>query len=391
MTTTVLHQIGRLFTSTDDGVLENAWLRFSEGVIVDFGTGQHPGADEEIDILGALVTPGLIDAHTHPVYAGDRLDEITRRSAGASYAEIASTGGGIAATVNATRDAKRSELRSLVRSRLGEWLREGCTTVEAKSGYQLNKDRELGDIAMLAEMSGADGVPELSVTFLGAHAVAPEMAGRPDDYVAEVASWSKEAKLAGASSVDVFCDEGYFSVEQSRRVLAAGAAAGLIPRIHADELAHTGGAQLAAELGARSADHLLLCDEADAKALAASGVVATLCPVTALAVGAMPPARLFLDQGVTVALATDHNPGMSGTSSMSLIVGLGVHALGLSVVESLVAATAGGAASLGYHDRGALEVGRRADLVVWDAAHEGAFVWELGMRPARVFLNGRQL
>ncbi len=389
--TTVIHNIGRLFTSGPDGVLEDAWLLFDAGEITDFGVGQHPGADRELDAEGALVTPGLIDAHTHPVYAGDRLDEIARRSAGVSYTDISTSGGGIESTVRATRAADRSELRTLVRERLGRWLLQGCTTVEVKSGYQLDRDRELGDIAMLSSMGGSKGLPELSVTFLGAHAVAPEMAGRPDEYLAEVASWSVEARLAGATSIDVFCDVGYFTVEQSRRLLRAGEAKGLAPRIHADELGHTGGALLAAEVGARSADHLLLCDDIDARALASAAVVATLCPVTALAVGQMPPARTFLDHGVTVALGTDHNPGMSGTSSMSLVVGLGVLALDMSVTEALIAATSGSAASLGYGDRGEIAVGNRADLVLWKADHEGAFAWELGLQPSRVLLRGVEL
>jgi imidazolonepropionase len=386
--TTVIRNIGRLFTSGPEGVLEDAWLLMADGEILSTGIGQQPGADQEIDAGGALVTPGLIDAHTHPVYAGDRFDEIALRSAGATYAEIAESGGGIGATLRATRSAARDDLETAVRGRLAKWLEQGTTSVEVKTGYQLTKEGELADVAMLAALSGSAGLPDLSVTFLAAHAVPPEMSGRADDYLAQVAAWSSEAQNCGATSIDVFCDLGYFTVDQARRVLRAGSANGLVPRIHADELAHTGGGLLAAELGVRSADHLLRCDDIDAVALASAGVVATLCPVTALAMGEMPPVRTFVDHGVTIALGTDHNPGMSGTSSMSLIVGLGVHAFGVSVDEALRAATAGGAASLGFEDRGQIAPGKRADLVVWSADHEGAFAWELGLLPSRVFLEG---
>jgi imidazolonepropionase len=183
----------------------------------------------------------------------------------------------------------------------------------------------------------------------------------------------------------VFCDAGYFTIAQSRRLLGAAASAGLLPRIHADELARTGGAMLAAELGCSSADHLLLVDELDARALAASGVVATLAPVTALAMGKTPPVATLLNAGVSIALGSDHNPGTCGTTSMSLVVALAVSELGLSVGQALEAATAGGAASLRLSDRGRIDVGRRADLVAWDADHEGAFAWSYGLQPRQVW------
>ncbi|HLQ61393.1 MAG TPA: amidohydrolase family protein, partial [Candidatus Acidoferrales bacterium] len=185
------------------------------------------------------------------------------------------------------------------------------------------------------------------------------------------------------------CDAGYFSVEQSRLVLEAGQKAGLMPRVHADELAHSGGSLLAAELGAASADHLLLADERDARALAAAGVSAVLCPGTALSLGKLPPARRLLEAGVTLALGSDHNPGTSGLVGVAPAIALAVAALGLSVEEALLAATAGGAASLRLGDRGVVEAGRRADLVAWDADHEGAFAWAFGLRARRVWLGGQ--
>ncbi|HEV7762989.1 MAG TPA: amidohydrolase family protein, partial [Acidimicrobiales bacterium] len=207
----------------------------------------------------------------------------------------------------------------------------------------------------------------------------------------EVAGWTGEAAAAGARFVDVFCDAGYFTVDQARRVLLAGRAAGLRPRIHADEFERTGGSLLAAELHAVSADHLLCVTDEDARALGAADVVATLCPITALALRRTPPARTLVDHGVTLALGSDHNPGQSGTTSMSLVVGLAVHVLGLSVDEALTAATAGGARSVATPDRGAIRPGAVADLVAWDADHEGAFAWDLGLRPRRVWKGGVSL
>jgi imidazolonepropionase len=388
--TWLLTNIGRLFTATEAGVLTDAAVLVDGDRIRWIGAaGESPPVEpgEIVDAAGALVTPGLIDAHTHPVYAGDRLAEIALRSAGASYQEIAASGGGIGSTVAATRAAGMSELKRLVRTRLESWLTDGTTTVEAKTGYHLERDGELAAVALLASVGTAAATPRVVVTFLGAHDVPPE---RPDlaGYATEVAGWCGDAAGAGARFVDVFCDAGYFSVDQSRQVLQAGVAAGLRPRLHADELERSGGSLLAAELGAVSADHLLCATDEDAKALAEAGVVATLCPVTALAMRRQPPARLLVDCGVTLALGSDHNPGQSGTTSMSLVVGLAVHLLGLSIDEALAAATAGGARAVAVSDRGRIAPGLLADLVAWDAEHEGAFAWELGLPPLRVWRGG---
>jgi imidazolonepropionase len=389
-----LRHAGRLFTATARGVLDDA------AVLVDDGRVTWVGADSElaagdahvVDCGGALVTPGLIDAHTHPLYGGRRFAEIAARSAGAGYLEIAAAGGGIGSTVRSTRAASRESLLVELEERLRSWLATGTTSVEAKTGYFLDEAGELAGVRMLAGCAGragaASGLPRVEVTFLGAHAVGPERAGNQAAFVEDVAGWCAGAAAAGARHCDVFCDEGYFSVEESRRILLAGRDAGLLPRLHADELARTGGAQLAAELGAASADHLLLIDESDAKVLAETGVVATLAATTALSMGRTPPARALLDAGTTIALGTDHNPGTCGTTSMSLVVGLAVTVLGLSVTEALTAATAGGAASLRLADRGRIEPGALADLVCWDADHEGAFAWSFGLLPRLVVLGG---
>ena len=390
----LLDQIGRLWLGTGRGVLEDAAVAI-EGERIAWAGPAAPGPPPEIatrieevyGCAGALVTPGLIDAHAHPVYAGDRMAEIARRSAGASYAEIAAMGGGIGATVAATRRAPAPELRALVAERLAAWLRSGTTTVEAKTGYHLEGAGELEALRILVELGGDPTLPRVEPTFLGAHAV-PQGVG-PERFIDEVVEWCPQAAAAGARFCDVFCDEGYFTVAQSRKVLAAGLQAGLIPRIHADELAHSGGSLLAAEVNAQSADHLLYADDTDCRALAKTGVVATLSTGTALAMGKMPPARASLDAGVTLALGTDHNPGTCGATSMSLVIALAVAAFGLSVDEALTAATAGGALSLRLEDRGSVAEGKLADLVVWDAEHEGAFAWSYGLAPLQVFLGGK--
>lgn len=398
MTATLITGIGRLFTATETGTLDGASVAVDgDRVAWVGGHGERPPPElaarieAEVDAGGALVTPGLVDAHTHPVYAGDRHAEIARRSAGASYAEIAAMGGGITSTVAATRAAAPAELAAAVRDRLARWPAGGATTVEAKTGYALDRDGELAQVRLLAGLAADPALPRIGVTFLGAHAVPPEYAGRQAAYADEVAGWCAAAAEAGAAYVDVFCDEGYFTVNETRRICAAGQTAGLVPRLHADELARTGGAMLAAEIGAASADHLLRVTVDDARALAAAGVVAVLAPGTALSMGVPPPARALLDAGVTLALGTDHNPGTCGATSMSFVVALAVAVLGLSVDEALAAATAGGAASLRRGDIGAVEPGRLADLVLWDAEHEGAFAWAYGLRPLRVWRGGREL
>lgn len=388
--------IGRLFTSSGRGPIDHAavvadgeritWV----GAQADLPRPLRSAVTDEVDVGGALMTAGLIDAHTHPLYAGHRFDEIARRSAGATYAELAAAGGGILATVRATRAASRDELSFECADRLSRWLRAGTTTVEAKTGYHLSIEGELNAVALLEDLRGRADLPRLAVTYLAAHAVPPEAASA-DEWIDVVAASVGSARTTGATACDVFCDEGYFTVEQSRRLLGAARAAGLGVRLHADELARTGGAQLAAELGAQSADHLLRIDASDARALAAAGVVATLAPLTALAMGERPPVDLLRDAGATLALATDHNPGTCGSTEPALVIAIAIADLGLPVGEALTAATAGGARSLGRHDLGRVEPGCIADLVTWDADHEGAFAWAYGLHATRVWLGGHEV
>jgi imidazolonepropionase len=392
-----LRNIGRLFTGTAVGVIEDAAVICDGEKIAWCGPhGQEPhelmeAVTDDDDCAGGLVTAGLIDAHTHPVYAGDRMPEVAMRTAGASYEEVAKAGGGIRATVQATRAEPPSELEQSTARRLWAWLEGGATTVEAKTGYHLNREGELETTRMLARLGERKDLPRIEVTFLAAHALPPDRWARLGAYANEVATWCADAHLAGARFCDVFCDRGYFSVAQSRKILKAGLDAKLIPRVHADELARTGGSRLAAELHAVSADHLLRANRGDAVALARAGVVATLAPATAISIGRLPPVKDLTDAGAVIALGTDHNPGTSGMTSMSLVVALAVGVFKLSAERALIAATVGGALSISRSDRGVVAASKLADLVLWEAEHEGAFAWAYGLKPRLVWRGGSQV
>jgi len=392
-----LRNIGRLFTGTPAGVIEDAAVICDGEQIAWCGKhGDEPrelleSVNEEDDCANGLVTAGLIDAHTHPVYAGDRMREVAMRSAGASYEEVAKAGGGIKATVKATREEPISALEQATTRRLWSWLEGGATTVEAKTGYHLQRVGELESTRLLARLGKRKDLPRIEVTFLAAHALPPDRSARMGAYARQVADWCDDAYVAGARFCDVFCDRGYFSVPQSRAILKAGLKAKLIPRIHADELDRTGGARLAAELHAASADHLLRANRGDAIALARAGVVATLAPGTALSIGRLPPVRELIGAGAVIALGTDHNPGTSGLTSMSAVIALAVAVFKMSVERAVLAATLGGAYSLSRSDRGVVAPHKLADLVLWEAEHEGAFAWAYGLRPRVVWLRGAQV
>jgi imidazolonepropionase len=392
-----LTRIGRLFTGTPAGVIEKASVIVDGERIAWCGReGDEPlellgYVSEDEDCAGGLVTAGLIDAHTHPVYAGDRMAEVAMRTAGASYSDIAKAGGGIRATVKATREAAPEALERATGLRLARWFEGGATTVEAKTGYHLEHDGELESVRILDRLGRRADLPRIEVTFLAAHDLPPERGAKLGKYAKEVAGWCGEAHEAGARFCDVFCDQGYFSVDQSRRILKAGLEAGLIPRLHADELARTGGSRLAAEVQAASADHLLCANRADAVALARAGVVATLAPGTAVSMGRLPPVKELAAAGVAIALGTDHNPGTSGITSMSLVVALAVGVFKMSAEQALIAATVGGALSISRSDRGAVAPTMLADLVLWEAEHEGAFAWAYGLKPRKVWRGGASI
>jgi imidazolonepropionase len=371
-----------------DGVLPWAIL-VRDGRVAWLGAhADAPDADTVTDLADALVTPGLVNAHTHPAFLGDRSDEAAARLAGAPY-----DGGGILRTVAATRAASDEELRSAIEARLRAELAAGTTTVECKSGYGLSTAEELRALRLIGEAASLVS-GHVVRTFLGAHAVPPE-AGSMDEYAALVAEEMLPAVAAegAAEFCDVFCDRGFFSLEAAERILRAAADLGLGIRMHADQLTRSGATELAVRLGATSADHLEQLDAAGVAALAGSRTVATLLPGPAIVMrGGLPPARALLDAGATVALASDGNAGTFGAwGAMPLVIGLGATMLGMTVNEAVTAATAGGAAALGLAGRkGVLEVGADADLVAWDAEHEGAFALRLGaLRPAQVFVSGQ--
>ena len=342
-----------------------AWV----GPDAELGSAVDLAGAEVLDAGGRLVTPGLVDSHTHLVFAGDRSAELALRARGLDYAAIAAAGGGIASTVRATRAATREELVAAALPRARNLLAEGITTAEVKSGYGLSVEHELALLEAIDALRDAL-LEELTIvpTVLAAHAVPPE--GHRARWLEQVATelLPEVARRRLAASCDAFCDEVAFTASECREVLRAGVAHELVPRLHAEQLGRgTGGARLAAELGCASADHLEHVDEDGIAALAGAGVVAGLLPTATLWLGLVrwAPARRLLDGGVPVALATNVNPGSAPTESASLALGLACVRLGLTPAEALVAFTAGGARSLRLGDRGRLAHGLEADLVVW--------------------------
>ena len=363
MTAHAFTNIGELVTNSPDhfggamGVLSEATLITEGGRVVWVGpTAEAPAADAATDIGGLAVVPGFVDSHAHPVFAGDRAAEFAARMAGESY-----TGGGIKTTVAATRAASDEVLEANLIRLKRELHSSGVTTFEAKSGYGLTVADEVRALQIASRHTE-------EVTFLGAHVVAPEYADRPQDYVNLVASEMLNAAAVHAKWIDVFCDRGAFDVDQARQILSAGKAAGLKPRIHANQITRTEAVQLAVELDCASADHCTHMNQADIDALASSNTVATLLPGAEFSTRSpYPNARTLWDAGVNIAIATDCNPGSSYTTSMPFCIAVAVREMHLTPAEALWAATMGGAKALRRTDIGHLAVGAKADFAVLNA------------------------
>ena len=335
------------------GELQNAAIVVEDGVISWLGDSTAvPDADEQIDVEGRTVLPGFVDSHAHLMFAGDRAAEFSARMAGSAYAA-----GGIRTTVAATRAATDLELEHNFLRLTAELRASGITTFETKSGYGLTVDDEARALRIAAKHTS-------ETTFLGAHVVPAEFEGRVDDYVSLVTGEMLNQVADSAKWIDVFCDRGAFSVEQAREILTAGKALGLQPRLHANQLQQGGGIQLAVEMDCASADHCTHFDQADSDALAGSNTVATLLPGAEFSTRAnYPDARKLWDAGVTVALATDCNPGSSYTTSMPFCIAVAVRDMNFTVEQAIWSATMGGAKALRRGDVGAIRVGMRADLI----------------------------
>jgi imidazolonepropionase len=356
MTATVFTGIGLLYTADPEREeIEDAALVLQDEVVAWIGpAAAAPPADELVDVEGRAVIPGFVDSHAHLVFAGDRTAEFAARMAGERY-----SAGGIRTTVAATRGASVPELVINTATLISEMVMQGTTTFEIKSGYGLTVEAERRSLEIAGQFT-------TETTFLGAHVVPPECTA--DDYVRTVTGPMLEACAPYAKWVDVFCERGAFDEDQSREVLAAGIKAGLRPRVHANQLGEGPGVRLACEMGAASADHCTHLSDQDVAALADSGVVATLLPGAEFSTRSpYPDARRLLDAGVTVALATDCNPGTSFTTSMPFCVALAVREMGMTPREAVRAATLGGARALRRPDVGMLRAGARADLAVLDA------------------------
>lgn len=388
MTSLLVDRIGCLVTNDERsgygllGRLDGAALVVDDGQVVWVGAGggRPPPADERVDVGGRTVVPGFVDSHGHLVFAGDRSEEFVARMSGRPY-----QAGGILTTVAATRAASTETLMANATRLAAEALAAGTTTLECKSGYGLTVDQERRALEVAAAVTA-------EVTFLGAHAIPPEFAGRSDDYVGLVCTTMLDACSPWARWVDVFCERGAFDADQAREVLRAGQRRGLVPRVHANQLEAGPGAQLAVEVGAASADHLTHLSAADVDALAGSEVVATLLPGADFSTRSpFADGRRLLDAGVTVALASDCNPGTSYTTNLPFCIALAVREMGLSPDEALWAATAGGAAALRRPDVGHLGVGATADFLFLDAPSPVHLAYRPGVpMVSQVWTSGRR-
>lgn len=393
--------LGRLGTMVDGA------LAIDEGLIVEIGDTdslrRRHQARQEVDAGGRVVMPGLVDPHTHLVWAGDRADEFELRQAGATYLDILAAGGGILSTVTKTRTASLDALVEQAQARASLMLSHGTTTAEAKTGYGLDWETELKLLKAIVKLNQL-GPLELVPTFLAAHAIPPEFDGRPDDYISLICDpmlvdlrqwWGQVQPGARLPFVDVFCEVGAFSVEQSRRLLADAKRLGYPLKIHADEFSGLGGTSMAVELGAVSADHLVATSSDDLRRLAESNTVAVALPCTPFGLGeeAYTPARELLAAGGLLAVATDLNPGTGWCESMQFVLALACRKLGLTPGQAIAAATINAAAALGLQNRlGSLEAGKQADVLLLQVSDYRHLGYRFGANlVSKVFKRGHQV
>ncbi len=399
-----VHADGKPFKSGRDmldlSIIEHATVLIENGLFRWIGSSAEftQAVSENIDVIDAsnlVALPGFVDSHTHLVFAGSREDEFAMRVEGKSYQEIAESGGGILSTVHVTRNTTKKELKKLARHHLDSMLQQGTTTVEIKSGYGLNENDEikiLEAINELAEESLLDIVP----TFLGAHAVPLEFKNNPDKYVdllcMRLLPYIAQHKLA--KFCDAFCERGYFSLEQCRKIFQTAKSLGIGIKIHADQLAQMGASKLAAEVGAISADHLVQIDNAGISALKQSGTIATVLPgVSFFLRDDYPPARKIIDAGIPLAIASNFNPGSCMSYSMPLMMTVACAQMSLTPEEAITAATLNGAAALGLsHKLGSIEVGKQADMVLYDIPNYRYLPYHFGTNHvAKVIKRGTYL
>ena len=369
-------------------ILKDAWVLCEDGVIAQVGTGPAPAAADAqaVDAQGSLVTPGLVDAHTHLIFGGWRQNELGLKLHGKTYLEIQNAGGGIQSTTNATRKATEEELTAKAAKALDEMMSFGVTTCEAKSGYGLALEHELKQLRAIRRLQEEHPM-DVVATFMGAHLVPAEYKNDREAYVRLVCEEMMPAvKEQGiAKFCDVFCEADTFTVEEARRVLEAGLKNGLRPKIHADEIEAIGGSQLAGEIGAISAEHLIVCPPEGIASMARGGVIACLLPATSFNLGStFAPARDMVNAGVPVAMATDFNPGSCPCLNLQFVINLGCLKYKLTPEEVLTAVTLNGAAAIDMADKvGSVEPGKQADLVIWDAPDLDYICYRVGSNLTR--------
>ena len=389
----ILKNIGCLVTANADGVasFKNTSILIENGKIAAIGDRQSENA---IDCGGKMVTCGFVDSHTHPVFLDNRDEEYAMRLAGATYEKIAEKGGGIVSSVEGVRNASEDELIDKVSQRMDRFIAGGTTTIEAKSGYGLDTESELKSLSVINKVHKSHAI-DLIPTFMGGHAFPQEYSDDHDGYVNLICNEMIPAVAAQGIAVfnDVFCEEGYFTVAQSKRILETGKKYGLKPRLHADEFVDSGASELAGEVGAISADHLMAVSADGINALVENNVISTLLPGTTFFLGksTYAPARELINSGMTLSLATDFNPGSCHIQSMPFIMTLACMHLGMTVEESFQAATYHGAKALELEEKiGSIEVGKSADLIIWGISSLLDIPYYVSNHPIRyVMKNGK--